>query len=92
MNEKFKQNLSAVMEQFGLTEDELLERTKRRINVDARQVLFLMCVRDEIPLNYIQRFLKKKGFELSRSTILHGVHRAEMVLMENREIHRFVNG
>lgn len=79
MNEKFQSNLHAVMREFGLSEEEVFERTKRRMNVDARQVLFLMCRNDKIPLNYIQKYSFNKGLHLSHSTIIHGARRAKNV-------------
>lgn len=90
MKNKFKSNLESVLKQFGLTEPELFRRTKQRLNVDARQVLFLMCRRDGIPICYIQDYLEQMGYNVTHSTIIHGINRAESTISCDRTIRKMI--
>lgn len=92
MKDKFNSNLHAVMREFGLSEQEVFKRTKARMNVDARQMLFLMCRNDGIPLNYIQKyFFSVGGLDIAHSTIIHGARRARNVLSNDRYLRELIS-
>ena len=89
MKDKFKYHLDSVLREYGITEQELFARTKRRISVDARQALFLLCRRDDLPISYIQQYFKNNGLEVSHSTIIHGTRRMRLVLAEDETMKEF---
>lgn len=91
MKDKFKSNLHAVMREFGLSQQEVFKRTKQRMNVDARQMLFLMCRIDGIPLNYIQKYFGDNGLEIAHSTIIHGARRARNVLASDQYLRELIS-
>jgi chromosomal replication initiation ATPase DnaA len=71
-SEKLDKFVSAIRKEFGMTNDEIFRRTKKRANVDARQVLFYVCDKHHIPITYIQTYMRGKGLDMMHSTIIHG--------------------
>lgn len=70
--EKLDKFVSAIRKEFGMTDSEIFRRTKRRANVDARQVLFYACDKHHIPITYVQTYMRSKGLDMMHSTIIHG--------------------
>tara|TARA_B100000963_G_C22562464_1_gene642061 strand:+ start:80 stop:385 length:306 start_codon:yes stop_codon:yes gene_type:complete len=73
----FEQYAKAVAKQFHITLDEMFSGDRRRDYVDARQMLYFLCMERPIRLNYIVRFMKEAGCEVYHTTILHGYKKAK---------------
>jgi len=71
---------NSVAEQFHLTMEEMFEKTKKRENVDARQILYYLCMERPIRISYIQRFMEDHGHPVSHSTIIHGYKKAKQLI------------
>ena len=76
----FEKYATAVAKEFHLSEDEMFERTRARECVDARFLLFYLCMERPIRTSYIQRYLKEKGLDICHSTILHGYKKAKALV------------
>ena len=61
----------AIAKQFHLTLDQMFDKTKKIEMVDARQMLYYLCMERPIRISYIQRFMEEKGLPVSHSTIIH---------------------
>lgn len=79
----------AVAEQFHLTLEEMFEKTKKRQCVDARQILYYLCMERPIRISYIQRFMEENGLSVAHSTIIHGYKQAKK-LIDNDEDYKKV--
>ena len=78
---------NSVAEQFHLTMEEMFEKTKKRENVDARQILYYLCMERPIRISYIQRFMEDHGHPVSHSTIIHGYKKAKELIDNDSEYH-----
>jgi len=85
-----KQNIfdtyaNAVAKQFHLTLDQMFSKSQRRDIVDARQMLYFICMERPIRLSYIQRFMEENGCDVTHSTIIHGYKRAKQLIEEDSD-------
>jgi chromosomal replication initiation ATPase DnaA len=78
---------NSVAEQFHLTMEEMFEKTKKRENVDARQILYYLCMERPIRISYIQRFMEDHGHPVSHSTIIHGYKKAKELIDNDSDYH-----
>lgn len=88
--EIFNKYVSAVATKFSMTEDELFETTKKREQVDARQILYWLCKDRNMSVGYIQGYLSSKGYAVSHSTIIHGTRRAEELIDKDTDLFQIV--
>ena len=76
---------NAIAEQFHLTLDQMFEKTKKRECVDARQILYYLCMERPIRISYIQRFMEENGHNVSHSTIIHGYKKAKELIDTDKD-------
>ena len=76
---------NAIAEQFHLTLDQMFEKTKKRECVDARQILYYLCMERPIRISYIQRFMEENGHNVSHSTIIHGYKKAKELIDKDKD-------
>ena len=87
----FMQYADAVAEQFHLSLDQMFEKSKRRECVDARQMLYYLCMERPIRISYIQRFLEDNGYSVAHSTIIHGYKKAKEMIESDKDFKDVVN-
>ena len=75
----------AIAEQFHLTLDQMFDKTKKRECVDARQILYYLCMERPIRISYIQRFMEEQGHSVSHSTIIHGYKQAKKLIDNDKD-------
>ena len=80
----------AIANKFGLTFNQMFERTKKREIVDARQMLYYLCKERSVRISYIQRFMKDQGFICSHSTIIHGYKKAKILIDKDNDFKQFI--
>ncbi len=76
---------NAIAEQFHLTLDQMFEKTKKRECVDARQILYYLCMERPIRISYIQRFMEENGHNVSHSTIIHGYKKSKELIDKDED-------
>ena len=81
---------NAVAKQFHLNLDQMFSDTRRRDIVDARQMLYYLCMERPIRVSYIQRFLSEHGYEVYHSTILHGYKKAKELVDKDQDYQQVV--
>lgn len=69
----FNSYTDVVVDLFSITKEDLFSKTKRRVIVDARHLLFYLCYKRPMPIRYIQDFMSNNGYEVGHSTIIYGV-------------------
>lgn len=75
--EVFDHYATAVAKRFHLELDEIFNKNKRRDLVDARQMLYYLCMERPIRVSYIQRFMSEYGCDVYHTTIIHGYKKAK---------------
>lgn len=51
----------------------MFSKTKRRDIVDARHLLYYVCFRRMIRVVYIQKYMSENGYDISHSSVIHGI-------------------
>jgi len=70
----FNQYVERIISRFGIKREDLFLKSKRRDLVDARHLLYYLCVKRPMRINYIQRYMAENGYEVKHPTIIHGVN------------------
>jgi len=73
----FNQYVTKVASAFGVEEESLFVQTKKQTVVDARQMLFYLCVTRPIPIYALRDYMSERGLPIQQSAIMNGVRRAE---------------
>ena len=81
----FDSYAKAIASQFHLTLDQMFDKTKKREIVDARQMLYYLCMERPIRISYIQRFMGDQGHSVTHSTIIHGYKRAKEMIDQDKD-------
>jgi len=71
----FNQYVSKVCELFDIEPDDLIKKTKHRNIVDARQLLFFLCMERDISLADIIRLMEEKGLPLKHPAVKGGINK-----------------
>lgn len=71
--EVFNDYVEKILDLYKIPRDEFFSKIKRTDVVDARQMLFYLCNRRNISHTQIKRYLIDEGFDMTISTILHGI-------------------
>jgi len=82
---------TAIAKQFHLTLDQMFDKTKKREIVDARQMLYYMCMERPIRISYIQRFMEDNGHSVCHSTIIHGYKKAKELIDQDKDFQDVVS-
>jgi len=70
--EIFDYYANKVAQNFGLTQEELFTKNRSRDYVDARWILYYICIERPISKASIQKFMFENGFSVGSTTILRG--------------------
>ena len=81
----------AVAKAFFLEIDKLFEKSKRRNLVDARQILYLLCMERPIRLTFIKQYLEEYGYDVPMSSILHGYDRAKKLVDDDPDYKEMID-
>lgn len=87
--EIFNQYVDSICKLFDITKEELFEKNRKTKLVDARQLLYYMCVDRRMQITVIQSFMKDNGYDTNHSTIITGV-RSMMVKTKDDPDYRVV--
>ena len=88
--EIFDKYATAIAEQFHLTLDEMFDKSRRRDLVDARQLLFYLCLERPIRVSYVQKFMEDNGCKIAHSTIIHGYKQAKALIDEDKDYYDMI--
>jgi|TARA_B100000780_G_C21117335_1_gene452171 chromosomal replication initiation ATPase DnaA len=86
----FDDYATAVAKAFDLTLDEMFTSSRRGDIVDARQMLYYLCMERPIKISYIQRFLEAYDFKVTHSTIIHGYNKAKELIKIDTDVNDMV--
>ena len=71
--EIFDSYAQKIAEVFNLKVEDLFVKSKKRDVVDARQLLYYACSKSRMRVVYIQEFMKRNGYDIGHTSILHGI-------------------
>ena len=89
--EIFDKYVNAIAKQFNFTMDEMFLKSKRRDVVDARQLLYYLCMERQIRISYILQFLKEYNYPTGHSTIIHGYKEAKKLIENDPDYKDFID-
>jgi len=88
---KIPKYMAAVCREFGVDQDTILTKSKRKSIKEPRQLFYLICDLNGISASYIQDWVEKNGgVKQTSSTIIHGRKRAMSLMEEDPDLREFV--
>jgi len=73
----FDDYVNKVTSHYDVTKDRLFTKDKSREVVDARHMLYYLCKERPMSPTYIKQYMSDNGYDISVSTITHGIKRIE---------------
>jgi chromosomal replication initiation ATPase DnaA len=83
--EVFNQYVDKVISLFNINKEEIFKKKKRRDIVDARQMLYYLCHKRPMQINYIQKFMRDSGYDVSHSSIIHGINNVSRKVLSDKD-------
>jgi chromosomal replication initiation ATPase DnaA len=80
----------SIANQFNITLEELFTQTKTSHIVDARQLLYWLCIERPIKKSYIKNFLNENGYNVSYSTLQYGYDQAKKLIEDDPDFKTMV--
>lgn len=71
--EVFNQYVDKVSSMYSIEKSEMLSKSRKKELVDARHLLYYLCWARQMPIYYIQKYLKEQGLEINHSVIINGI-------------------
>lgn len=71
--EVFDAYVKKVLERFVIERADFFSKSKRQDLVDARYLLYFLCYNRPMRIRYIQEYMLLNGYDVSHTTILHGI-------------------
>jgi chromosomal replication initiation ATPase DnaA len=75
---------------FGISEDLLFTKSKRRDIVDSRHLLYYMCAERPMRIVYIQEYMLSKGYVINHSSIIYGVNQVKKKMTEDADYRKAI--
>lgn len=86
----FNKYVQEVNNLFGIENEELFEKSKKRRVVDARHLLYYLCYTRPMRLRYIQDYMAENGYNVGHSSILHGIDQVNKKIEEDRDYKKVI--
>ena len=81
----FNHYVKSVCELFSLEEKLLFEKLKRKDVVDARHLLYYLCIKRPMRVVFIQEYLAERGYIIGNSSILYGVRSVSKKIKKDKD-------
>jgi len=76
--EIFDRYVTKVCDAFGIDEEEkLFNATRKQTTVDARHMLFYLCITRPITMYALREYMAQRGLPTPQRAIMNGVRKAE---------------
>lgn len=89
--EIFQQYVADITTTFGLTQEELFSKNRSRQIVDARWMLYYVCIENPMPKPFLQQYMKNSGLNVSHTNILYGYRKAKELINEDYDYKAIVD-
>jgi chromosomal replication initiation ATPase DnaA len=81
--EIFNSYVIGIANTFGISQEELFSKSRKRELVDARQLLYYLCASRPMRISLIQECMVENGYETQHSPIIHGIESMKKKLKED---------
>ena len=82
---------TAIAKKFHITLDEMFAKNRRRDIVDARQMLYYLCMERPIRVSYIKRFMEEHGHTVTHSNIVMQYKKAKKLIDNDSDFKNLIN-
>ena len=89
--EIFNNYATAISQQFHLNLDDIFTKSRKREGVDARQMLYYLCMERPIRVAYIKRFMADAGLDVHITTIIHGYKKAKELIDNDSDYNHMID-
>lgn len=86
----FNKYVEEVTRIFRITREQLFSKDKTTAIADARHMLYYLCYHRPMRLVYIQEYMKKNGYTIGHSAIIHGIRKVEEASKEDADYARLI--
>jgi chromosomal replication initiation ATPase DnaA len=81
----FNQYVERVTDLFNIRKDDLFSKSKKREFVDARHLIYYLCSKRPMHINYIQKYMEDNGYKVGHSTVIHGINSVEGKIADDKD-------
>ena len=78
--------LEKVIKHSRLTEKEIFSKTKQMHIVQARRILYYLCIKKGITINELMQYLKQLNFDVAYNNIRSGIETTEKQIMNDPDL------
>ena len=89
--EIFNNYATAIAQQIHLQLDDVFTKSRKRELVDARQMLYYLCMERPIRVAYIKRFMSEAGLDVAYTTIIHGYKKAKALIDNDSDYQHMID-
>jgi chromosomal replication initiation ATPase DnaA len=89
-NEIFNDYVERIVDVYKIPKEEIFSKIKRMEVVDARHMLYYLCLKRKIPVSYIQRYMDMNGYEIGHSSIIHGIKSIDSKVKEDTDYKQLI--
>lgn len=75
--EVFNQYVELVVNMFDITKKEFFKKSKKRNLTEARHMVYYLCAMRPMRVRWIQEYMSEHGYDISHSSIIHGIKMVE---------------
>lgn len=86
----FNQYVDRVSYLFNINKEDLFIKSKKREIVDARQLVYYLCAKRPMRISYIQKYFKENGYDISHTSILHGIKIMNERVKEDKDYYSII--
>jgi chromosomal replication initiation ATPase DnaA len=90
-NEIFNDYVERIVDAYKIPREEIFSKNKRMDVVDARHLLYYLCLKRKMQISYIQRYMKMNGYVIGHSSIIHGIKSVEVKVNEDSDYKQIIN-
>ena len=83
--EIFDEYLKAVCKRYGLSVEEFIAKTKERVIVNARYMVFYLCHSRMMSIKEIEKYMGAIGHPITHATILRGIQSLEKQIIDDKD-------
>jgi chromosomal replication initiation ATPase DnaA len=89
-NEIFNDYVERIVDVYKIPKEEIFSKIKRMEVVDARHMLYYLCLKRKIPVSYIQRYMDMNGYVIGHSSIIHGIKSIDSKVKEDTDYKQLI--
>jgi chromosomal replication initiation ATPase DnaA len=81
--EIFNKYVDSICKLFDIDKEELFSKKRTGILVDARQLLYYMCIDRRMQITTIQKLMRDNGYDTNHSTIITGIRSMRVKIQDD---------